>query len=80
MAYVAAPTPVSSELTAMANERWLRIIDARPDLEPAVALQRALLTEIIALAETINHHPLPRLSLPPKYLAAKLARGVPAFS
>ena len=64
----------------MADERWQRVVTTRPDLEPAVALQRALLTEIIALADTINRHPLPRLSLPPKYLAAKLSRGVPAFS
>ena len=64
----------------MAGARWQGVLAARPDLEPAVVLQRALLAEIIALAEVINSRPLPRLSLPPRYLAAKLSRGVPAFT
>ena len=80
MPYVTAPTPAAPDLTAMAADRWKRVLAARPDLEPAVALQRALLTEIISLADAINSRPMPRLSLPPKYLAAKLSRGVPAFS
>jgi FdhE protein len=80
VAYVAAPTPTSAELAAMAEMRWLGVLAAHPDLEPAVVLQRALLAEIISLAEAIRRHPMPRLSLPPKYLAAKLSRGVPAFS
>ena len=53
---------------------------ARPDLAPAVDLQRRLLTLVIDLARRIERGRLPRLSLPPKYLAAKLARGVPVLA
>lgn len=63
-----------------ARRRWEAIREARPDLEPALALQRELLTRIIDLAATLDSGRLPRLSLPPRYLAAKLARGVPAFA
>ena len=80
MAYVDPRTPTSAELKAMADERWQRVIAVHPDLEPAVTLQQALLAEIMGLADAIQRHPMPRLSLPPRYLAAKLSRGVPAFS
>jgi len=49
-------------------------------LEPAVALQRQLIGLVVELAQTIEHGRLPRLSLPPKYLAAKLSSGVPALA
>ena len=63
-----------------AQRRWQIIREARPDLEPALVLQRDLLTRIIDLAAALAGGRLPRLSLPPKYLAAKLARGVPALA
>lgn len=53
---------------------------ARPDLEPAVVLQRRLLKLVSDLARAIEHGRLPRLSMPPKYLAAKLGRGVPVLA
>src|SRR5713226_7052103 len=65
---------------AEAAARWDALLAARPDLEPAVALQRQLIGLVVELAQTIEHGRLPRLSLPPKYLAAKLARGVPALA
>ena len=68
------------ELLEIAEERWRGIAVARPDLEPALALQRRLLTLVIELTEALDRAPLPRLSLPPKYLAVKLARGVPGFA
>src|SRR5262249_55203708 len=46
----------------------------------AIELQRRLLTLVRDLAGTIEGSRMPRLSLPPRYLAAKLARGVPVFS
>src|SRR5687768_8651559 len=55
-------------------------MEAKPDLQSAVTLQRSLLTRVIDLARTIDGGPLPRLSLPGKYLAAKLSRGVPILS
>src|SRR5579864_857893 len=65
---------------AEAAARWDALLLARPDLEPAVALQRRLVGLVVDLAQTIEHGRLPRLSLPPRYLAAKLSRGVPALA
>src|SRR5579864_4302975 len=65
---------------AEAAARWDALLAARPDLEPAVALQRQLIGLVVDLAQTIEHRRLPRLSLPPKYLAAKLTRGVPILA
>src|ERR1700674_858183 len=65
---------------AEAAARWDALLMARPDLEPAVALQRQLIGLVVDLAQAIERGRLPRLSLPPKYLAAKLSRGVPALA
>ncbi len=67
-------------LLATAAVRWEGIRTVRPDLEPALELQRRLLTIVIDLEETLGRAPMPRLSLPAKYLAAKLSRGVPALA
>ena len=64
----------------LAERRWKAIVEARPDLAPAIDLQRSLLTLVSELAEAFETGRLPRLSLPPRYLAAKLARGVPAIA
>ena len=64
----------------MAEQRWETIRAARPDLEPALQLQRALIGLVGELAGALDGGRLPRLSLPPRYLAAKLARGVPIFA
>jgi FdhE protein len=63
-----------------AEARWRAIVETRPDLTPAIDLQRGLLTLVLDLAWTLDQGKMPRLSLPPKYLAAKLARGVPAIA
>jgi FdhE protein len=80
MPYLAIPAVSRENLLDLARSRWQVIRQARPDLEPALALQRELLTRMIDLAGAIGKGRLPRLSLPPKYLAAKLTRGVPALS
>lgn len=80
MAYVAVPPETRASREAFARVRWEAIRTARPDLEPAVALQQALVTLIIDLTDTIEHGRLPRLSLPPRYLAAKLRKGIPALT
>ena len=67
-------------LLESAERRWQAIRNTRPDLEPALALQRQLLTRIVDLAATLSGGRLPKLSLPPKYVAAKLGRGVPALA
>ena len=67
-------------MLASAERRWQALVDARPDLQAAVNLQRGLLRLVIDLARAIDGGRLPRLSLPGKYLAAKLSRGVPVLS
>lgn len=80
MPYVPVLGGKSSDLLETAERRWCGILEARPDLAPAVELQRRLLTLVADLGRTFENGRLPRLSLPPKYLAAKLTRGVPAFA
>jgi|SRR6266851_8168174 len=80
MPYVPISRIDAGGLAGAAERRWTAILAARPDLEPALALQRRLISLVIQVTETIEGSRLPRLSLPPKYVAAKLARGVPAFS
>jgi FdhE protein len=80
MALVALQPATRESRLAEASSRWAALAAARPDLEPAVALQRQLIGLVVDLAETIEHGRLPRLTLPPKYIAAKLARGVPALA
>jgi len=76
MPLVATPRPSSKELHEISTRRWDDLRAVRPDLAPAVDLQQHLLSIVIATAEAIEGR-LPRLSLPPKYLDAKLKRGVP---
>ena len=68
------------ELLAISARRWDALRESRPDLAPAVDLQQRLLTIVIDTAHAIASSRLPRLSLPPKYLAAKLGRGVPVLA
>jgi hypothetical protein len=80
MPYIPVPPLPREELLQEAERRWNDVLEGRPDLGPAIALQRGLLTLVVDLSRTITADRMPRLSLPPKYLAAKLARGVPAFA
>jgi FdhE protein len=73
---VTVSQPPPDELRALSCGRWDELRAARPDLVPAVDLQQNLLGIVISTAQALKGK-LPRLSLPPKYLAAKLARGVP---
>jgi FdhE protein len=80
MAYIFVPSARRDELLPAADERWNTVLVARPELRPAVELQRRLLELVIGLNEQIEGGRLPRLSLPPRYVAAKLGRGVPALA
>jgi formate dehydrogenase formation protein len=80
MPYVPVLPGKRPDLTETAERRWTVIAEGRPDLAPALELQRRLLTLVVDLDQTLRAGRLPRLSLPPKYLAAKVARGVPAFA
>ena len=75
-----APIQTREGRLAHAARRWTAILAARPDLEPAVGLQRQLIGLVLDLTELVERARLPRLSLPPRYLAAKLGRGVPALA
>src|SRR5438067_5073388 len=76
MPLVTAPRPTAEQLQEISTRRWDELRAARPDLSPAVDLQERLLGIVISTARAIEGK-LPRLSLPPKYLDAKLTRGVP---
>jgi len=80
MPHVPIPAISREKLMNSAEQRWHAIRAARPDLDPALALQRRLLTHVLDLVAVLDGGRLPRLSLPPKYLAAKLTRGVPVFA
>jgi FdhE protein len=80
MPYVSVPPADPADLLAAAESRWGEILTRRPDLKPAIELQRRLITTVVDATRTIAGNRLPRLSLSPSYVAAKLARGAPAFS
>lgn len=76
------PLAPSNRKTRMeiAALRWAELAKDRPDLAPAIALQVDLVGLVTDLADLLEQSRPPRLSLPPKYLAAKLARGVPVLT
>lgn len=78
--YIDVPLSRRDDLLASAGARWDGILATHPDLGPAVELQRRLITLVVDLTIAIDRGRLPRLSLPPKYIAAKLERGVPALA
>ena len=75
-----ALAPASSDARmSLATAKWNAILLTHPDLAPAVELQRELIALVIDLDCTFEQGRLPRLSLPPRYVAAKLAKGIPAL-
>ena len=79
MPLVTVRQPSPDEVRDTSSRRWDDLRAARPDLAPAVDLQQRLLSIVVSVAGALEGT-LPRLSLPPKYLAAKLARGVPILA
>jgi FdhE protein len=80
MPYLAVPSAHGFDRVDTAERRWGALLEQRADLAPAIALQRRLLTIVGEVGDALEQARLPRLSLPQKYLAAKLARGVPALA
>jgi len=70
---------MSSPLFQRLHDRLLHIHAERPELAAALDLQRNLLTRELELVEMFRAGGLPRLSLPGRYLAAKLREGIPAL-
>src|SRR5512144_308120 len=80
MPYVALAQATREARDLAAADRWAALVSLRPELQPAIALQHELLGLVTELADRIERGRLPRLSLPPRYLAAKLQRGIPALA
>src|SRR5262245_9795884 len=80
MPYVLVSPATRAELDAVAEGRWTAIVAERPELAGAVDLQRKLIERVMTVRQTLQAGRLPRLSLPAKYIVAKLARGVPALA
>jgi hypothetical protein len=72
--------PDIDELRALAERRWQQIARERPDLEPAVSLQRALVGRMLAAVRTLEA-PQPQLPVDrDEEMIAALARGEHVFS
>ena len=80
MPYVAVGQPSRHEKLDAAAARWQAISRTYPDLEPAVALQWRLVGIMVDLLDTLERTGVPKVSLPARYVAAKLGRSVPAFA
>ncbi len=80
MPYVALADATADARLSWAAARWDEVLRTAPHLAPAVALQRELIALVVRLTERIEQGPLPRLSLPPGYLAAKLTKGIPVLA
>jgi hypothetical protein len=79
MPYVDLAPATRASRKAEAEARWAALGAAQPDLGPAILLQSELIAILLDLVESVEAGGLPRLSLPPKYVAAKLDRGIPAL-
>lgn len=64
---------------ALANARWAAMLAAKPDLAPAISLQRKLIALVLDLSEALGAGRPPRLSLPHRYVTTKLRSGIPAL-
>jgi len=80
MPYAALPPVDRPTLRALADARWAAMLEHKPEIEAAVSLQRHLMGRVMDLTEILGAGRVPRLSLPPKYLTAKLAAGIPALT
>jgi FdhE protein len=80
MSYVGVAPGTRDSRLAIAASRWDSIQQIRPDLGPAVDLQRTLIGLVIDLTGNLERSRLPKLSLPSRYLAAKLRKGTPALA
>ena len=80
MPYAALPPVIRATRLALADARWGAMLAGRPDLAPAVALQRKLIGRVVDLTDSFEGGRLPRLSLPHRYLTTKLRSGIPALT
>src|ERR687892_608284 len=67
------------QLRASLDRRLAGLAAARPDLDRALELQRTLLGRQIDMLDLFRQGGVPSVSLPARYLAAKLTRSIPAL-
>ena len=67
------------QLRASLDRRLAELSATRPDLTRALELQRTLLGRQVDMLDTFRSGGVPSVSLPPRYLAAKLQRSIPAL-
>lgn len=79
MPYAVQPGAGEGARQALADARWAALASAKPDLNAAVELQRQLLGAVLRLTTAIEAVGAPKLSLPPRYVTAKLGAGIPAL-
>ena len=71
--------PFHSRDLEVAEDRWRETVQRRPDLEPAVELQRRIVTRTQELAAIIEQKLPVTLDLDPQQVAAKLRRHTPVL-
>ena len=74
-----AVAPGYDEIVRQAERRWAALGGAHPSLAPTIALQRLLVSEVIALVERLAETPVITLPCNAVMAAAKLQRGIPAL-
>lgn len=72
-------TATPDTLLTQADARWAEIAAAQPDLQPAIDLQRVLVTRMIEALRAVESREPAGVTISPSYVATKLARGVPAL-
>ena len=72
-------TQTPASLLDRAEARWTEIGTSQPDLAPAIALQRLLVTRTIHAVDRLYGADPPVVSLEPEQAADKLRAGTPAF-
>ncbi len=77
--YTALTTQTPASLLERAEARWTSIGANQPDLVPAIALQRLLVTRTIQTVDRLDGADRPILSLEPEQAAEKLRAGTPAL-
>ena len=72
-------TQTPASLLERAEARWTSIGASQPDLVPAIALQRLLVTRTIQTVDRLDGADPPLVSLEPEQAAEKLRAGTPAL-
>jgi len=72
-------TQTPAALLDRAEDRWAELDASQPDLVPAIALQRLLVTRTIQTVHRLARAEVPIMTLDPEQAAEKLRAGTPAL-